>query len=68
MSPVSAFREPSGIPVSTLPVDVRALAIDMHRYGDRVAARLDDANEWRIMRMRIAEDVWIGWKEINFRA
>lgn len=67
MSPASAFRDPDGIPVSALPEELRKLAWWWRQEeARRVAARKDDAGEYRLMQMRPGEPVWVGWHPVNF--
>ena len=54
MSPASAFRDSEAIPVSKLPEPLRDRALSWRRAAGgwaRVAARTDDAGEWRISRV-----------------
>lgn len=65
MSPSSAFLYPDPVPLWSLPPELTKLAVEWSRSGLRVAARRDDANEWRIMKLRVAEAPWVGWREVD---
>ena len=55
------------INLSKLPAELRTLAESWRRAGARVAARTDDAGEWRIMKMRPNEaEPWVGWYGVDF--
>lgn len=68
MSPASAFRDPDAIPVSKLPEPLRIRAESWRKEMRNVliAARLDDAGEYRIMKLRGDEPPWVGWSMVNF--
>ena len=69
MSPASAFRDPDAIPVSKLPEPLRIRAKSWRQAAGgwaRVAARTDDAGEWRIVLLRSDELCWVGWSMVNF--
>lgn len=67
MSPTSAVSEPNPIPWHHLAHPLLQLAESWHRNGFGVAARRDDANEWRIMKLRPNEEQpWIGWCLVFF--
>lgn len=54
------------IGLSKLPEPLRGLAKAWLLQGERVAARSDDAGEWRIMKMRPAEEApWVGWDGVS---
>ena len=56
------------INVSKLPEPLRGLAQSWRQEGKRIAARTDDAGEWRIMLLRSDEQCWVGWSMVNFNA
>ena len=68
MSPASGLREPYSIPVSKLPEPLRSLAESWRKEMRNViiAARTDDAGEYRIMKLRGDEPPWVGWSMVNF--
>lgn len=71
MSPASAFRDPDAIPVSKLPEPLRDRAKSWRQAAGgwaRVAARTDDAGEWRIVLLRSDELCWVGWSMVNWNA
>jgi len=56
------------VPLSKLPEPLRIRAESWRREMRNViiAARTDDAGEWRIMRLRGDESPWVGWSMVNF--
>lgn len=56
------------VDASRLPTPLHTLARSWRQAGARVAARKDDAGEYRIMQMRPGEPVWVGWYPVNFNA
>lgn len=69
MSPASGLREPYSIPVSKLPAELRSRTESWRAAGGgwaRVAARTDDAGEWRVVLLRSDELCWVGWSMVNF--
>ena len=56
------------IHVSRLPPDLRTTAELWWAAGWQVAARLDDAGEYRIMKLRPGESPWVGWFLVRFGA
>lgn len=69
MSPASGLREPYSIPVSKLPEPLRSRAESWRAAAGgwaRVAARTDDADEWRIVLLRSDEQCWVGLSMVNW--
>ena len=56
------------VDVSRLPESLRIIAESWRQSGARVAARKDDAGEFRIMKLRPGESVWVGWYPVFFDA
>ena len=54
------------INISKLPEPLRGLAQSWRKEGKRIAARTDDAGEWRIMLLRGDEPPHVGWSMVNF--
>lgn len=54
------------IDASRIPEPLRGLARSWRQAGARVAARKDDAGEYRIMKMRPGEGIWVGWSTVYF--
>ena len=57
------------INVSKLPEPLRSRAESWRAAGGgwaRVAARTDDAGEWRVVLLRSDELCWVGWSMVNF--
>lgn len=66
MSPASAFADWHPIPWSALPGELIRIGAEWHDAVLRVAARQDDADEWRIVRLLPGEKPWVGWREVEF--
>lgn len=54
------------INLSQLPEPLRSRAESWWGQRARVAVRLDDAGEYRIMKLREGENPWIGWSLVFF--
>jgi hypothetical protein len=52
--------------LSKLPEPMRSRAKSWWGQGAEVAARLDDAGEYRIIKLRPRENPWIGWRLVFF--
>lgn len=67
VSPASAFREEGrDVRVGQLPTILRQVAELWFVSGARVIARLDDANEWRVAKLKYGEEPWVGWRLVKF--
>jgi hypothetical protein len=55
------------VPLSKLPPQLQALARSWE-LRNHVAARLDDAGEYIIMKLNHYEPPWVGWSLVNFNA
>ncbi len=51
---------------SQLPEPLRSRAESWWGQRARVAARTDDAGEWRVVLLRSDELCWVGWSMVNF--
>lgn len=67
MSPSSAFRDDGrSVNPAQLPTSLRQTAELWFVSGARVMARLDDAGEWRVAKLKFGEEVWVGWRLVKF--
>ncbi len=60
------MEKPNELHYSKLPGWAHSLALKWRQEGARVAARLNDAHEVYIMKLRFGESPWYNWMEVVF--